>query len=236
VPEETLANRAYFRYVEPEDNLHLLRVVEDAKEWRPAVAVVDSIGELLPALRLSSNSPDDFTSAHAKVLKPLAMAGACVLAIDHLPKNPEARSSGPTGTTAKRRSTGGACVRVTIDEQFAPGRKGSCILSLNKDRHGGLRRWCSSDNKEPTIGVFELDSTTGDLDWHLRTPVLGDSAKVNGVAEDDIAALGELDPPPTSVRDARKRMTWGSTRATKALAEWRARSRNVPGEQGTVGQ
>lgn len=233
VAEETLANRDYFRYVEPEDNQHLLEVVADAIEWRPAVAVVDSVGELLPALKLSSNSPDDFTTAHSRVLKKLAMAGACVLAIDHLPKNSENRANGPTGTTAKRRAIGGVSIRVTINEQFAPGQKGSCFLSLNKDRHGGLRRWCNPDTKEPTIGLFELDSTTGDLLWNLRPPVLGDSAKVNGVSEDDVEALSELDPPPASVRDVKDRLKWGSTRATRVLNEWRNRSRNVPGERGT---
>ena len=40
--------------------------------WQPHLAIVDSTGELLPSLRLSSNSPDDFTIAHNRVLKPLA--------------------------------------------------------------------------------------------------------------------------------------------------------------------
>lgn len=232
VPEERLANQDHFRYVEPEDNLHLLNVVADAAAWRPAVAVVDSVGELLPSLRLSSNSPDDFTLAHTKVLKPLAMAGACVLAIDHLPKNPDARSSGPTGTTAKRRAIGGVSIRVSINEPFAPGRKGSCFLQLNKDRHGGLRKWCSTDGKEPVVGLFELDSTTGDLLWNLRPGATGDTAKVAGIHEADVAALSRLDPPPGSVRDVKDRMGWGSTRAAAALSEWR--SRNVPEEQGTA--
>ncbi len=34
------------------------------------------------------------------MLKPLAVAGACVIAIDHLPKNTENKANGQTGTAA----------------------------------------------------------------------------------------------------------------------------------------
>jgi hypothetical protein len=63
-----------------------------------------------------SNSPDDFTIAHARVLKPLARAGACVIAIDHLAKNTESRAAGPTGTAAKRRAVGGVSLRVALED------------------------------------------------------------------------------------------------------------------------
>jgi hypothetical protein len=232
VPEDALRNPEVFRYVEPEDHIHLAEIVAAAKAWRPAVAVVDSVGELLPLLRLSSNSPDDFTAGHAKILKPLAMSGAAVIAVDHLPKNPENRASGPTGTAAKRRAVGGVSIRVTINEPFAPGREGSCFLSLNKDRHGGLRRWCPAEGREPTIGLFQLDSTGPDLAWQIRPASAGDAAKVAGVSEDDLAALDQLDPPPASVRDVKDRMRWRTDRAADVLREWR--SRNVPQEQGTL--
>lgn len=234
VPEDALRNPEVFRYVEPEDSGHLAEIVAAARAWRPAVAVVDSMGELLPLLRLSSNSPDDFTSGHAKILKPLAMAGACVIAIDHLPKNPETRASGPTGTAAKRRAIGGVSVRVTLNEPFAPGREGSCFLSINKDRHGGLRQHCPSEGKaEATIGLFVLDSRGDDLHWHIRPGVAGEAAKVSGVDPADLTALDQLDPPPSSVRDIKKRMQWGTSKATTVWSEWK-RSRNVLEEQGNA--
>ena len=236
VPEDLLADTALFRYVEPEDKTHLRAVVADSRDWGPAVAVVDSVGELLPLLGLSSNSPDDFTIAHAAVLKPLAMAGAAVLAIDHLPKNPENRANGPTGTAAKRRAIGGVSLRVTVNETFVPGKGGSAFLSINKDRHGGLRRHCPQEGKEPTAGLFQLDSSGFDMKWTVKAPQLGDAAKVSGVPADDLAALDALDPPPKSVRDVKYRLRWRSERATEALREWRSqRSRGVSGEQGTTG-
>lgn len=231
VPEEVLRDPALFRYVEPEDKAHLVAVVADAKKWRPAAAAVDSIGELLPMLKLSSNSPDDFTVAHTLVLKPLAMVGAAVLAIDHLPKNAENRANGPTGTAAKRRAIGGVSIRVTVNEQFTPGRGGSAWLAVNKDRHGGLRQHCPAEGKEPSAGLFRLDSSSDRITWSIRAPQLGDAAKAVGVSQDDLAALEQLDPPPKSVRDVKDRLKWGAGRATEALRAWR--SRNVPEERGT---
>lgn len=69
---------------------------------------------------MSSNQPDDFTVAHGRALKPLAMTGACVIAIDHLAKNTDSRASGPTGTNAKRRAVGGVSIRVVIKQPFTP--------------------------------------------------------------------------------------------------------------------
>ncbi|HKS47374.1 MAG TPA: AAA family ATPase [Amycolatopsis sp.] len=220
-PEEALRDPNQFRYVEPEDRAHLAEVVADTKQWRPAVAVVDSIGELLPLLGLSSNSPDEFTRAHANVLKPLAMAGAAVLAIDHLPKNTETRASGPTGTVAKRRAIGGVAVRVTINEPFAPGRTGSAFLTVNKDRHGGLRQHCHSDGREPAAGLFIVDSRGDGMEWRIRPPQLGDTGKAQGVSDDDVAELDALDPPPGSVQDVQTRMKWRRQRAADALRAWR---------------
>lgn len=234
VSDDVLGDLDLFRYVEPEDRLHLLAVIEESKLWRPAVAVVDSIGELLPLLGLSSNSPDEFTTAHAKVLKPLAIAGAAVLAIDHLPKNTENRANGPTGTAAKRRAIGGVSLRVTVNEQFTPGKGGSAFLSINKDRHGGLRRHCPREGREPTAGMFKLDSSGHDMKWSVVAPQLGDAAKVSGVSKEDIAALYKLDPPPKSVRDVKDRLHWSTNRAADAMRHWRSpRSSTVPEEQGT---
>ncbi|GAB2818778.1 AAA family ATPase [Lentzea nigeriaca] len=236
VDESILVDPHRFRFVEPEDRAHLVAVVADAKAWRPHFAGVDSIGELLPLLRLSSNSPDDFTIAHALVLKPLAMAGAAVVVIDHLSKNPESHGNGPTGTAAKRRAIGGVSLRVTINEQAAPGRAGSAYIAVNKDRHGGLRRHCppAEGRAEPVAGLFRMDSSGGRIEWSIRAPQVGDAAKLDGVSPADLATLDQLDPPPTSVRDVKARTRWSSQRATDALRVWRSRNTKcVPEEQGT---
>lgn len=223
VPEDVLRDLDRFRYVEPEDRLHLLAVVENSANWQPDLAIVDSIGELLPLLALSSNSPDDFTIAHGLVLKPLAKAGAGVVAIDHLPKNTENKINGPTGTAAKRRAIGGVAIRVVVKDAFTPGKGGSAYLSLNKDRHGGLRRHCSLEGREPMVGSFILDSSGDSMTFRIRPPELGDGAKAEGVTADDLAALDLLDPPPASVRDVQERLRWRTQRSADALRHWKGR-------------
>jgi hypothetical protein len=126
---DSLRDPGRFKYAEPEDGIELRRAVSELREWRAAVAVVDSLGEILPMLGLSSNSPDDYTSAHREILTSIAQIGTCVIAIDHLPKNEEARMQGQTGTKAKLRAVNGASIRVAVRDQFAPGRGGSARSS-----------------------------------------------------------------------------------------------------------
>lgn len=238
VPEETLRDPSRFRYVEPEDKAHLLAVIANLQEWRPAVAVVDSVGELLPMMGLSSNSPDDFTAAHTATLKKLAVAGAAVVAIDHLAKGTDSRAQGSTGTAAKRRAVGGVSIRVTVEDQFTPGQGGSAFLTINKDRHGGLRKHClPSPGKEQVAGVFRIAADSDRIDWRVDGPEPGAVPKHDRVDPADLAALDQLSPEPSSVRDVKDRMHWRSDRAARVLREWRSqRSRTVPGEQGTTSQ
>jgi AAA domain len=221
VPPGVLRDPGRFRYAEPEDADHVDNIIRDAVSWRPAAVIVDSIGELLPLLRLSSNSPDDFTTAFARVLKPMAMAGAAVLAVDHLAKNPDSRAQGASGTAAKRRSVGGTSLRVSVKEPFTPGQGGSCWLNIHKDRHGGLRAHCPADSREPAAGVFELVQDGEVLTWRVGVPKRGDSAAAAGVADEDLAELDALDPPPASQRDVQDRLKWGGSRALVTLRAWR---------------
>lgn len=218
VQPHRLEDRERFFYVEPLDEWNMAAIIGALVQVKPDFVVVDSVGELLPLMRLSSNSPDDFTMAHVKVLKPLAMAGAAVVAIDHLAKNPDSRSAGPTGTSAKKRAVGGVSLRVQVKEQFAPGRGGRARITINKDRHGGLRAVCppAEAGSEVEAGTFVISAGTNGDTWKIWAPA--------GVPTDsrlgpDVEALKALDPPPSSQRDVKGRMGWGTARATAA---WRA--------------
>lgn len=230
---DVLADPARFRYVEPEDKTQLLDLVAFLVTWHPKLVVIDSVGELLPMFRLSSNNPDDFTSMHTEALKPLAMAGACVVTVDHVAKNVASAESGPTGTNAKRRAVGGVSIRVKVKDQFVPGHGGAVWLMVNKDRHGGLRAQCPRGDREPVAGLFTLTPTERGMTWNLRAPQATDSQQITSVSDADLAELDSLDPPPASVREVKSRLNWRSDRAAAALRVWRARSPNVPGERGT---
>lgn len=232
---DALTDPQRFLYVEPDDRLHAVTIVADMTVWKPTVVVVDSMGELLPLFGSSSNSADDFTTVHSKILKPLAKVGACVLVIDHLSKGSDSRTFGPGGTSAKRRAVGGVSIRVRVKDAFTPGKGGSAYLSINKDRHGGLREHCPSGDREPLAGLFELQSFDGGiLEAVIRAPKDGQSAPTDfGITgadpqriTEDVATLDALDPPPTSQRDVCTRMSWGGNRAAEALRAWRDSQRS----------
>lgn len=220
--EAALRDPDRFRYCEPEDRTELRQVIDDSQSWRPAVAIVDSVGELLPMHGASSNSSDDFTVAHTLVLKPLARAGAAVLAVDHLAKNPDSRAIGPGGTAAKRRAIGGVSLRMKVKTPFTPGHGGSATLVINKDRHGGLRKNCPVGDREPVAGTFKLLAfTDGVLEWAIYPPVDGERNDDETAPPEDVAAIDALDPLPATVEEARERLNWRKQRAAKALRAWR---------------
>lgn len=227
-----LSDPSRFRLAEPEDRHHLGRIVTEVRSWRPTIAVVDSVGEVLPLLGANSNSADEFTLANREVMLPLALAGAAVVAIDHLAKGADSRAAGPTGTSAKRRTVGGSSLRVTSQEPFVPGRGGSATLSIHKDRAGGLRRMSPKVSRsEQPAGIFVLTEQEGALSWHVTVPS-GDDAlsagEVSGrrpyeVTDDDIAAVDALrDDERASVRSLAKALGWGSDRASVVLREFRS--------------
>lgn len=194
-PTGALRDRDRFRHCTPEDPLEIYQVVDDCREWRPAVVVVDSLGELLHMLGAASNSPDDYTRANRSVLQPLANGGAAVIAIDHLAQNVTSRAAGPTGTLAKRRALGGASIRVKVARQFVPGKGGSAHLIVNKDRHGGVRRHCPSSDREPLAGTFVMDAPDidGAVGWRIVPPVELTAGSLDDKAAEFLSAVRELE-------------------------------------------
>lgn len=221
-----------FRFTEPDDRTTLMLVVDDTLTWAPSLIVVDSIGELLPLFGVSSNSPDDFTTVHAHVLKPFARSGAAVVAVDHLAKNTDSRSSGPGGTAAKRRTIGGTSIRVTVKDAFTPGSGGAAHLAVNKDRHGGLRAHCPVGDREPYAGTFVLTQVGVELGWSISSPGASSRNPAEMAPADDVAAVADLDPAAATVEDARVRLGWGKQRTARALKAHREAT--VPGS-GTQG-
>ena len=222
-PESVLRNPDRFRYTEPDDDQQVLNIIKDARVWEPTVTIVDSMGELLPLFGASSNSPDDFTRVHTVVLKPLAKSGSAVIVIDHLAKNTDSKAYGSSGTAAKKRAIGGTSLRVTALEPFTPGTGGKAHVTINKDRHGGLRAKSPTGDKEPLAATFHLIDTFGDMSWALYPANDGERAAINPIKIDDadLELIRNLAPPPKTVRDLRSRLKWGTDKATAGMKEWR---------------
>lgn len=216
-----LGNLDRFRYCEPEDGDMLVITITDLRRWRPAVAVVDSIGEVLPILGLSSNSPDDYTSANRRVMTPLATAGAAVIAIDHLPKDDGARERGQTGTLAKKRTVNGITLRVTVAETFAPGRGGAASMTVAKDRPGGVRAHCPMVGKSQPAGRFVMEARPdGSVSWHITTPTATTPTGPR-VSDDDVATVLGMASASRTRRGIQKALNCGSDRAQAVLERCR---------------
>jgi hypothetical protein len=151
-----LADPTMFRYLEPDDGQDLRACVAELVAWEPAIAVLDSIGEMMPMLGIKSVDNDELSGALRLIASPLARVGACVITIDHLPKAAEARSTGfAIGGTAKKRAIDGTYLHAEARSQPAPGQVGRITLRIEKDRPGRLRATCIGKY----AGTFVLDST-----------------------------------------------------------------------------
>lgn len=172
---EDLADPEKFRYYEPEDADQLKAAVLDVTRRRPAVLVIDSLGEVLPMLGVKSVDNDEITNALRLVCTPPAVAGSCVITIDHLPKSAEARVTGyAIGGTAKKRIMRGSYIRAEARTQPAPGQIGRITLRIEKDTIGELRKVTPGGY----AGTFVLDSTVPHVTtWQITrddSPVTAD--------------------------------------------------------------
>jgi hypothetical protein len=204
---DILCDPGRFRYYDDIDAAASMRMlVGECALWRPAVAVIDSIGELLPMMGANSNDADDFTRAHTGILKPLAKTGAAVIEVDHLAKNLFSRSQGPTGAAAKRRPVGGLAVKVVCRRTFIPGKGGTAELLINKDRLGGVRRH-SPPGRPQSAGTFVLEGPDGNdaISWRVIPPL--ELEDMPSTAARYLDAIREMTNDTFTVRDVATTMS-----------------------------
>ncbi len=218
-PRDVLTDPSRFRLVAPETTAGILAAIRDASDWRPSLAIIDSVGEVVPMFGGDSRSEDDYTRVNRDVFSALAEAGAAVLTLDHVAKT--ALSSGyATGTGAKKRAMNGAYYSVKVIDRFAPGQGGAAALTILKDRPGGVRAKTASD----TAAVFRLDARDGSWSWDFHPGRSDDERSADGL-EQDVATVLALEPFPasrTALQGALRAISgkgWNNERARIALAE-----------------
>lgn len=225
-PREVLADPSRFRLVAPETTRAILAAIEDATDWQPTLAIIDSVGEVVPMFGGDSRSEDDYTRVNREVFSPLAEAGAAVLTLDHVAKT--ALSTGyATGTGAKKRAMNGAYYSVKIVERFSPNEGGAAAFTILKDRPGGVRAKTASE----TAAVFRLDvHKDGSWGWEFY-PGRSEDDRIADHAAADVAFVLALEPFPSSrpalqkaVREASAEgKGWSNGRAHAALKAARER-------------
>lgn len=164
------AIRESFRYIGPEEALHQLAAkdLQTTLAQQPDTVIVDGFNAAMTLLGLELESNVDVTKFFQSFLKPLTANLACVVYIDHVPKNKEQRGKGGIGAQAKRAMTSGSAFLVEIVKPFGRGMRGMLSLTIDKDRPGHIR----GISNGPRAGIVHLDSTSseGMVTMVIETP------------------------------------------------------------------
>lgn len=161
-PQQILA---LLDYIGPDETLHAA-ASDDLREHldhtHPALIILDGVNAAMTLLGLDLEKNKDATGFAQLLLRPLTAGGACVVVVDHLPKNRENRGKGGIGAQAKRAMMTGCAITVDVVEPFGRGMTGRLRLTVDKDRPGHVRALCP-DAKSIGTAVLRSDTDTGNV-------------------------------------------------------------------------
>jgi hypothetical protein len=181
--DNSLAN---LTYANPDQNLTLderMDLVDALQEIQPELIIVDGVNAAMTLLNLELTSNRDATFFSQQLLKPLALSGACVVTIDHVPKSKDNRGNYAIGAQAKRADINGCAIAVEVTLPFGRGMNGELNLKVTKDRPGAVRE----NSKEAKFaGTVQLKSTAdGMVTMIIESPqmVSGDRTRPTHLME-----------------------------------------------------
>ena len=140
-----------------------LDLAETLHTLTPDLAVLDGFNAAMNVLGLDINSNNDATTFAQLLLKPVAATGVCLIYVDHVPKSKDARGKGGIGAQAKRAMTTGCTLAVRVLDPFGRGNVGRLALSVDKDRAGHVRGYCSDAKNLGTV-VLDSNKETGNIE------------------------------------------------------------------------
>ncbi len=111
------------------------RVVEDMNF---DIVIIDGVGESLARNGMSEDKADDVLAWYDLLPRRLTDAGATVVMIDHVSKDPEHRGRWARGSGAKLGALDGAAYQVKVAQSFSRNKSGVIRLVVAKDRPGGV--------------------------------------------------------------------------------------------------
>jgi hypothetical protein len=161
---------ASFRYLQPDEPLTAATEIDLRLElYGAALVVVDAANEAMAAAGLDPNANRDVAAWYATIPRLATQAGAAVVVLDHVAKDPE-RQRGAVGAGHKLAAVDGASYRVDAVVPFGRGGKGMLRLRLDKDRQGHIRGLLGS-GMHPTAAEIGFDATDPDrLQAEIRPP------------------------------------------------------------------
>lgn len=231
VPDDVIINPHRCLISQVEDREQLPFLVNACRSFRPDIAVIDAVGRIMSLMGADSNRPDDYSRVHLQVFSAVKRCGAAVVLVDHPPKNKEKAALGASGTIAKRNNIDGSYLHVTLEDghAYTRGQGGASWITVQKDRHGQVRAYCPTDDKEPTAARFVMrESEDGMIGFELHAPATGQRSpaeRADPNLVERLAAHPDLDN--LTARDARSFLGCRMDKVSPALREAKAIARDL---------
>lgn len=112
-------------------------IVRTVVSFKADLVVLDSLAAFLYEFGLNENDASEALTPLRGVCRPLANAGAAVVAVDHVKKESEARDPWGRGSGSKRGEVDSS-FHLKVVEPFAREKPGSSFMRVAKDRDGIL--------------------------------------------------------------------------------------------------
>lgn len=151
-PTDIIERFRYIQPVGPWGPAEAAQTAELCDQLVPDVVILDGIAEALTRDGLDENAAPDWVNWAEKVARPLARAGAAVLALDHVVKARDDRGRHARGTGAKLASIDGAAYELVVRAPFSRRTAGSVSIRVSKDRPGAVRQ---DHGREVAVATIE---------------------------------------------------------------------------------
>lgn len=130
----------YLQPLEPLSSPNGERFLGHVRELRPTLVVLDGVTEAMTIEGLSLLDNQDVARFARRLTNPVAAMGPAVMLLDHEVKSARAQGRYSLGAQHKLAAISGAAFKLKSVSTFAVGQTGRSILTVSKDRHGGVRR------------------------------------------------------------------------------------------------
>jgi hypothetical protein len=207
---------------------------------RQVLVIIDAYAPALAADGAAENDNTEVTGWTNATLRPLARAGACVLVLDHVQKDPNARTRGGRGAGAKLALVDGTALEVRLVKAFSRGQAGAVKLVIAKDRPGlvgPIGATAALVHIEPTgddgleIRVEPPEQTTTDTGTFRPTHLM---EKIS-IALERLEVAGERLPTSREIELDHVEGKGSAIRAGLRVLIDEGYVERVPGERGRIG-
>jgi hypothetical protein len=190
-----------------------------------SLVVLDGVNEAMSLHGQGIREEDGAAAFRRRLVKPFTRAGAAVLSLDHVVKDPDRNGQGyALGSIHKGNGLSGASFLIENKEPFGKGRRGVSHVFVVKDRPAHLRQ-LGRPTKVPRkfyFATMTLDATTPDVPPALRMYAPNDDEEAGPPVTGTIADVEQ------DVLDAVAKILAGghdaSGRAIRAASGFRASS------------